>query len=38
MKIWYQSSSSHGFVPVWDEYGKTLEKQSKFENFWQEYK
>jgi len=24
MKIWYQSASSYGFEPVWDEYGKTL--------------
>lgn len=24
MKIWYQSASSYGYEPVWDEYGKTL--------------
>ncbi|MBI2727726.1 MAG: hypothetical protein HYX42_15910 [Polaromonas sp.] len=29
MKIWYQSSSSYGFEPVWDEYGKTLEDQCR---------
>lgn len=29
MKIWYQSSSSYGYEPVWDEYGKTLEEQCK---------
>jgi allantoin racemase len=29
MKIWYQSSSSYGFEPVWDEYGKTLEEQCR---------
>ena len=29
MKIWYQSSSSYGYEPVWDEYGKTLEDQCK---------
>lgn len=29
MKIWYQSASSYGFEPVWDEYGKTLESQCR---------
>ena len=29
MKIWYQSSSSYRFEPVWDEYGKTLEEQCR---------
>ncbi|MCF8077925.1 MAG: aspartate/glutamate racemase family protein [Desulfobacterales bacterium] len=27
MKIWYQSASSYGYEPVFDEYGKTLLKQ-----------
>jgi len=27
MKIWYQSASSYGYESVWDEYGRTLEKQ-----------
>jgi allantoin racemase len=27
MKIWYQSSSSYGYEPVFEEYGKTLEEQ-----------
>ncbi|MFC1930013.1 aspartate/glutamate racemase family protein [Chloroflexota bacterium] len=29
MKIWYQSSSSYGYEPVFDKYGKTLEEQCK---------
>ena len=29
MKIWYQSSSSYGYEPVFDEYGKTLEMQCR---------
>jgi Asp/Glu/hydantoin racemase len=29
MKIWYQSASSYGFEPVWDEYGKTLLAQCR---------
>ncbi|MBV7482954.1 aspartate/glutamate racemase family protein [Bordetella sp. BOR01] len=29
MKIWYQSASSYGYEPVWDEYGKTLESQCR---------
>jgi len=29
MKIWYQSASSYGFEPVWDEYGRTLEQQCR---------
>jgi len=27
MKIWYQSASSYGYEPVFEDYGKTLEKQ-----------
>ncbi len=27
MKIWYQSASSYGYEPVFDEYGKTLAEQ-----------
>jgi len=27
MKIWYQSASSFGFEPVWDDYGQTLQAQ-----------
>jgi len=27
MKIWYQSASSYGYEPVFEEYGKTLEEQ-----------
>jgi len=29
MKIWYQSTSSYRYEPVFDEYGKTLEEQCK---------
>ncbi len=29
MKIWYQSSVSYGYEPVFDEYGKTLKEQCK---------
>ncbi len=29
MKIWYQSASSYRYEPVFDEYGKTIEKQCK---------
>jgi allantoin racemase len=29
MKIWYQSASSYGFEPVWDEYGKSLMMQCR---------
>ena len=29
MKLWYQSSSSYGYEPVWDDYGKTLGEQFK---------
>jgi Asp/Glu/hydantoin racemase len=29
MKLWYQSASSYGYEPVFDEYGKTLKEQCK---------
>ena len=29
MKIWYQSASSYGFEPVWDDYGQALHEQCK---------
>ncbi len=29
MKIWYQSASSYGYEPVWEAYGKTLEKKCR---------
>jgi Asp/Glu/hydantoin racemase len=29
MKIWYQSTSSYGFEPVFEKYGKTLEEQCR---------
>ncbi len=29
MRIWYQSASSYGFEPVWDDYGKSLHEQCK---------
>lgn len=29
MKIWYQSASSYGYEPVWNEYGRTLEQQCR---------
>jgi allantoin racemase len=29
MKIWYQSASSYGYEPVFDDYGRTLEEQCR---------
>jgi allantoin racemase len=29
MKIWYQSASAYGWEPVWDDYGRTVQRQAR---------